>query len=367
MRTLKGSMLVVSVLAFALVAAGCGSGQNASTVAETTAEATEQAVGTPPEESGEGAGDGFEGGVVRVGYLPVDSFAPLFVTAEMFAEQEGITVEMLQAAPGSLLSSTVTGEYDVAVGGGASLYNAHNEGLPFEIVAPQHLGYPEDYWTLSSTIAGSADEAASVAEGLSDLAGEPFAIHAPGVATEYMLAQMLNRGGLSIDDVEVRHIPFPDMIPALASGAVAGAILSPPLPTVTEQQGAGYQPFPTPGDQEPLLITVLIYNSDWSAANPELAAAYMRAYQKAAAHLEENGWDDPAVLDAIASYTELDPELIKAGRDHYVPGNLDVDLEQMAEMQRFFLDREALDYTEPVDDAVLWNFEWRDRALEDAS
>ena len=47
-----------------------------------------------------------------------------------------------------------------------------------------------------------------------------------------MLDQVLRRDGLTIKDVQVKIMPFPDMVPALESGAVDAAILTEPFPTL---------------------------------------------------------------------------------------------------------------------------------------
>src|SRR5690606_36443731 len=106
-------------------------------------------------------------------------------------------------------------------------------------VAPMHAGYVEDYFILSSQIAADADEAADIAEDMSDLAGETFAVNAPGVVTEALLGFALERGGLSIDDITLEYIPFPDQVPALANGGIVGGILSEPFPTQAESNGSG--------------------------------------------------------------------------------------------------------------------------------
>lgn len=314
---------------------------------------------------GAGVGGGGDSSTVRVGYLSTNSFSPLMVTASKFAEPEGFEVEMTEfPSGGEILTGVVTGELDVgAVGIGSGSYNAFHEGLPFRMVAPQHNGYLEDYFMLGSQVAGSAEEAAAVASDLSPYAGETFTVNAPGVVTEFLLGEALQRGGLSMDDVDIEHMPFPDMVPALAGGSVVGGIVSEPFPTSAEQDGSAFRPWQTP-DEEPIPFTVLIYNSEWAESEPELAEAYMRAHLDSAVLLDEQGWDDDEVLEIVSEWTGLEPDSFRDTRPHHLPVDLSVDFELVSSIQQFYLEQGTLAADELVDDSELWDLSWRDAALE---
>jgi ABC-type nitrate/sulfonate/bicarbonate transport system substrate-binding protein len=311
------------------------------------------------------AGSDGESPVIRVGYISTNSFSPLMITASRFAEPEGFQVEMVEYPNGGeVLTGVVTGELDVGAAGiGSGAYNAFNEDLPFRMVAPQHNGYLEDYFMLSSELAGSAEEAATVAEDLSPYAGQAFTVNAPGVVTEYLLGLALERGGLSFGDVEVEYIAFPDMVPALASGSVLGGIVSEPFPTAAEQQGAGYRPWETP-DTESLPFTVVIYNTDWAEDNPDLAEAYLRAHLRSAQLLDEQGWDSDEVLEIVTEWTGLEPDSLRGTRSHHLPVDLSVDFAAVADIQQFYLDQGTLSYDQLIDDQQLWDLSWRDAAVQ---
>ncbi|MDQ0644224.1 ABC transporter substrate-binding protein [Microbacterium murale] len=153
---------------------------------------------------------GGEGGTIRVAYLATGSSLPLFVTAEKYAEEVGIDVELVEVASGNeSITGVATAQYDAGFAGiGSAAYNAVDEGLPVRYVAPMHSGYIEDYFIVSSQLASSSDEAATVADDMSQLAGQTFAVNAPGVVTEALLGFALERGGLSMDDVALEYIPL---------------------------------------------------------------------------------------------------------------------------------------------------------------
>lgn len=312
----------------------------------------------------EGNGAADLSGTIRVGFLGTGSSLPLFATAEKYADEVGIDVEMIQVNSGNeSLTGVATGQYDVGFAGiGSGAYNAVDEGLPVRYVAPMHAGYLEDYFIISAQHAGSAEEAAELAEDMSGFAGESFAANAPGVVTEALLGFALERVGLSMSEINLEHIPFPDQVVALANGGIAAGILSEPFPTQAEENDAGYRPWETP-DSEPMPFTGIIYNTDWADANPQLAEAFMEAYALAAADLAENGWDTPEMLDLIEEYTGADPAVVAASRQHHIPADLSVDLDLVLRYQEFFMEQNSLNYDEIIPEEEIWDFRWRDAVL----
>lgn len=316
----------------------------------------------------EGAASGGEDehDTIRVAYLATGSSLPLFVAAEKYADEVGINVELVEVTSGNeSITGVATAQYDAGFAGiGSAAYNAVDEGLPVRYVAPMHSGYVEDYFIISSALVGSAEEAAVLAEDMSQLEGEAFAANAPGVVTEALLGFALERGGLSMDQVTLEHIPFPDQVPALANGGIAAGILSEPFPTQAEQNGSAYRPWPTPTDEPPMPFTGIIYNTDWAEQNQQLAEDFMRAYAMAAEDLAENGWDTEEMLALVEEYTGADPEIVAASRQHHILADLSVDFDVLLRYQEFFMEQGSLNYDEIIPEEEIWDFTWRDAALK---
>ncbi|WP_169303966.1 ABC transporter substrate-binding protein [Arthrobacter sp. CAU 1506] len=316
----------------------------------------------------EGAASGSEddGGTIRVAYLATGSSLPIFVAAEKYADEVGINVELVEVTSGNeSITGVATAQYDAGFAGiGSAAYNAFDEGLPVRYVAPMHSGYIEDYFIISSKLAGSSEEAAKLAEDMSQLEGETFAANAPGVVTEALLGFALERGGLSMDEVALEHIPFPDQVPALANGGIAGGILSEPFPTQAEQNGSAYRPWETPTDEPPMPFTGIIYNTDWAEQNQQLAEDFMRAYAMAAEDLAENGWDSEEMLALVEEYTGADPKIVAASRQHHILADLSVDLDVLLRYQEFFMKQGSLNYDQIIPEEEIWDFTWRDAALK---
>lgn len=313
---------------------------------------------------GNGGGASGDGEVIQIAYLATGSSLPLFLMAEKYAEEVGLNVEMVEVSSGNdSITGVATGQYETGFAGiGSASYNAFAEDLPVRYVAPMHTGYVEDYFILSSQVAGSFEEAATVAEDMSDYAGETFAVNGPGVVTEAVLGFALERVGLSIDEINLEYIPFPDQVPALANGGIVGGVLSEPFPTQAEGNDAGYRPWPTP-DTEPIPFTGILFNTDWADANPELATDFMRAYAMAAEELDTGGWDTPEMLDLVEQYTGADPEIVAASRQHHINADLSVNLDLILELQEFYMEQGSLNYDEIIPEEEIWDFTWRDAAL----
>src|SRR6267142_531103 len=204
---------------------------------------------------------------VRVGYIPSDSFAALYIMADRHLPAAGIGAETVRLAGGTeILSQVATGQLQMGgTGMGAAGFNAVASSLPVEFVAPLHSGYVEDYFTVRKASWGKDIKR------VADLKGKPVALNIRGAAVEWMLDQALRKDGLTLRDVEVKIMPFPDMVPALESGAVEAAILTEPFPTLAEERGIAVRPLPRPAGARATPITAIFWNKDWAAKDPELA------------------------------------------------------------------------------------------------
>lgn len=297
---------------------------------------------------------------VKIGYLPTDSFAALFLLADRHLPAAGVNVETVRMAGGpEIVSQVATGQLQMGGGGmGAAGFNAVVSGLPVEYVAPLHSGYVEDYFVVRKAVWGK--EVKRVA----DLKGRAVALNIRGAAVEWMLDQVLRRDGLTIKDVQVKLMPFPDMVPALESGAVDAAILSEPFPTLAEDKGIALRPLTKAPGAKPVPITAIFWNKEWATANPELAQRVMVAYVKAARDLAlGDGWQGDKTIETIVKFTPAKPDVLKKARPHAIDANLDMDASVLDSMQKFNAELGYLKYKELQPVGKLFNFAYRDRAI----
>jgi len=299
---------------------------------------------------------------VKIGYIPTDSFAALFLLADRHLPAAGINVETVRLAGGSeIVSQVATGQLQLGGAGmGAAGFNAVVSGLPVEYVAPLHSGYVEDYFVVRKALWGKE------VKRIADLKGRTVALNVRGAAVEWMLDLALRRDGLTIKDVQVKLMPFPDMVPALESGAVDAAILSEPFPTLAEEKGVAVRPLTKAPGAKPVPITAIFWNKEWAAANPDLANRVMVAYLKAARDLAlGDGWQGDKTLDVIVKFTPAKPDVLKKARPHALDANLEMDASVLDSMQKFNAELGYLKYKELQPVGKLFNFAYRDRAVQE--
>ena len=300
---------------------------------------------------------------VKIGYIPTDSFAALYIMADRHLPQVGLTVELVRMRGGpEILSQVATGQLHVGGAGmGAAGFNAVAGGLPVEFVAPLHSGYLADYFMVRKASWGKEIKR------IADLRGKPVALNVRGAAVEWMLEQALRQDGLTIKDVQVKIMPFPDMVPALESGAVEAGIVSEPFPTLAEEKGVGVRPLERPTSAKATPITAIFWNKDWAAQNPEVARKVMQAYLSAARDLAlGDGWKQDRNIELMVKHTGAKADVIKKARAHVLDANLELDPGTLDSMQRFSAELGYLKYKDLLPVGKLFNFTYRDRAVQEA-
>lgn len=288
---------------------------------------------------------------VRVGYVPVLIYAPLYVAIERgYFAAEGITIESTPIQGGSdAVVQLAAGNFDAALGGaGAGLFNAAARGVEFSIVAPMHSEKPP----VSSPLVISAKRTSEFTSA-ADLKGKKVAINATGAATEYWLSEALKKGGLTIDDVEVVTVPFKDVPASLDSNAIDAAILGEPLATINIDNG---------------LVSILsndfidgfdatyLYMGKPMLADQATAQGFMRAYLKACADMQGD-YMTPEIAAIVEKYTKVPAAVVeKAALPQYdATGTIPVD--DLATLQAYFRTRGLLEYDSDLDIATIINTE----------
>ena len=94
---------------------------------------------------------------VKIGYIPSDSFAVLYLLADRYLTPGGVNVQMVRLPGGAEITSQVaTGQLQLGGAGmGAAGFNAAAAKLPIEFIAPLHMGFLEDYFTVRKAVWGT--------------------------------------------------------------------------------------------------------------------------------------------------------------------------------------------------------------------
>lgn len=287
---------------------------------------------------------------VRVGYVPVLVYAPLYVGIERgYFKDEGITIESLPIQGGSeAVVQLAAGNFDAALGGaGAGLFNAAARGVSFAIVAPMHSERPPD----SSPLVISAKRANEI-KNIADLKGKKVSINATGAATEYWLAQALAKGGLTINDVQLTTVPFPQVPAALESGSLDAGILGEPLATINQQQGL--VSILSNDFIDGFYATYLYMGDSLLKQKPEVAAGFMRAYLRACRDMQ-GSYMTPEIAQIIEKYTKVPAAVVeKAAPPQYDP-NGTIPIANLETLQSYFRERKLLEYDQSLDMQKLVN------------
>jgi NitT/TauT family transport system substrate-binding protein len=285
----------------------------------------------------------------------------MFVAYEKgyFAE-EGLNVK-LEALPGGtdMVVQTATGGFDAGIGGiGPAYWNAAAQGLPVTIIAPGHMeGSPVATPLMISKKACESGDISRIA----DLKGKKVAVNAPG-ATELWLDTALRTDGLTIADIDLQYMPFPDAVAALDSGAIAASMVGEPLATKAENDGIAVR-IASDFDVQSFQVTAIFANDTFLTDHPEAATGLVTAYLRASRDLTEN-FNDPVNLAIIQKYTDVPPELIAESIKPVYQVDGQIDLDSFANLQGFFRNRGLLEYDTDLDPASMVDRQFVDAALK---
>jgi NitT/TauT family transport system substrate-binding protein len=280
---------------------------------------------------------------IRLGYIPVIIFAPLFVGIERgyFAE-ENIEIE-LTTIPNTndAVIQLAAGNFEVIfAGGNAGVFNALEQGLDFTIIAPMHSESPP----VATPLVTGADR--DDIQSAADLAGKRVAVNGIGAAIEYWVDQALAEEGLSIEDVELTAMRFPDMPAALANGSLDAAVITEPLVTINEDQGL--VKVLAEDFINGFTATYVLTNAPWLEANPEAARGFMRAYLRACRDLQGDYMNEE-IARIIEEYTQVPAAVVmRSPLAGYDPDG-EVPLDDLETLQAFFMQRGSLEYDELLD------------------
>ena len=275
--------------------------------------------------------------------------------AKGFFKAQGITLESVPfQSAANMIAPLGTGE--LQAGGGApsaGLYNAIDRGIQMRIVADKGSLLPGHGYEAIVVRKALADKVKSA----KDMKGLRIAIAARDIVPEYSLDQFLRTGGLTIKDVEVVTLAFPDMLPAIANGSVD--VAAPTEPTATRILDAGTAVLVTrtdvvvPGEQ-----TAVVLFAEKFAQDKDAATRFMTAYLQGV-RLYNDAFDkkDPAkradAVQILAQATKLDAALI----DRLVMPGLHpdgkVNVESLNASQQYFVAKgsqtKAVDMAKVVD------------------
>lgn len=284
---------------------------------------------------------------VRVVHVPVLIFAPLYVAIERgYFRGEGLDVELI-GTPGGASSFVVlaSGRAEVVVGGlGAALFNAAARDLDFKVVGPVHMEKPPVSTPL--VVSKRAYDSGQI-RSVRDLRGKRVAVNVLGSATEFWLNAALLKGGLTMDDVQVVAVNFPEVPAALDNGAIAAGLLGEPLATLAEDRG---QIVRLSDDfVNGIQVTALYYSGEFMRTRRREAVGFMVAWLRASRDLYGGGYKRDDVAAIVEKYTGVPAAVVKRAAPPFHEPDGRMNFNDFKRLQEFFKKRGSLTYEKPLD------------------
>ncbi|HZJ08879.1 MAG TPA: ABC transporter substrate-binding protein [Trueperaceae bacterium] len=303
---------------------------------------------------------------VSVAFVPILKFATMYVAQERgLFEKYGLDVSIDPVASGTeAIAFLEQGQIDV--GGIAivtSLWNGWNQGIDIRVFAPGGLE-PFENSPTQLMVRTELFESGEV-DSVEDLEGRVVAVAGgPGSGGEYLLAKALERGGLTIRDVQSQNLANADMPAAFENGSVDAAILGSPYADQVEAAGTGTT---LATDLVPGLMTVAFVGSgEFLTERPEVANRFALALLEAARLMQGEDYYDEENIAAYLRYVNSTEEAIKIGTPVFYDPNLTIPIEGLADVERVHRENGRTEYEEPIDLGNVVTTEFVEFALEAA-
>ena len=168
---------------------------------------------------------GDSGNTVKIGYLPSDHDAALFVAdAQGLYKNKGINTELVQFNNGGdLMTAMASGDVDVGYVGISPVLSSAAAGVPVKVISAAQ--------TEGSGIVVTSDSGIKDA---SDFSGKTIATPGEASIQHVLLSYYLEQNGLSLDDINESAMKVPSINDALKTNNIPGAITFQPYVSVAD-------------------------------------------------------------------------------------------------------------------------------------
>ena len=254
---------------------------------------------------------------VRIGFFPNLTHAPALIAVEKgyyTAQIKGVKVEIKDFVSGTTLSEAfAAGAIDIGLIGPGPAINGAAKGLPIQIIA-------------GASEAGAvviARKGVSVAS-YKDLAGKKVGVPSLGNTQDISLRAILSASGLKSQadggSVTISPVAPADVAAAFASKQLDAVIVPEPWGALLEAQGnrvVGDEKTVWRGGKYP--SAVVIVNTKFAQANPEIVKGFLRAHMQAVNFM---------VKSPVAAQTSISNELYKLTNQRIDPRVLQLALKR---------------------------------------
>ncbi|MBV9329733.1 MAG: ABC transporter substrate-binding protein [Chloroflexi bacterium] len=175
---------------------------------------------------------------IKVTTLGLAPEAALFIASDKgYFKDEGLNVEIVPSNSGEQLPALATGQAHFGnLSPSPQTFNAMAQGITIKYIAPYIVIPPDD--AAAAFVVARALVDSGKYQDYEDLKGLTLGSANWDGANRLYVERVLQRGGLTFDDITPQQLQFPDMVPALANGKIDGAWLVEPFVSISEQRGA---------------------------------------------------------------------------------------------------------------------------------
>ncbi len=239
---------------------------------------------------------------LNVGTTPSEVAGEIFYGVDGgFFKKAGLDVQ-IQMLPngGAVAAALASGAVDIGLADVMSMVNAHAHGLPFTYLAP---GLQNSVTAPTFAVVVAASSAIREPK---DLRGV-MAVSGLNNIAQVATAAWIDRNGGDSKQVKFIEMPFPAMLPALASGAIQASSANEPWLTAASDRGDRV----LIEDKNPIAPVFLLggwaTTRDWIAKNGPAAARFVSAMREIA-QWSNTHHDESAPI--LAKYSKLPPATI---------------------------------------------------------
>ena len=286
---------------------------------------------------------------VVVAYVPIMKFATLYVAkARGIFDKHGLDVKVERVKSGTEVIAFLTqGQVDV---GGiaivASTWNGWAKGMDMRIVAPGALE-PTTGSPTMFLLRKDLRESGKVRQ-VGDLRGMRVAMAGgPGSGGEYLAAKALERGRLTIRDVQVLNTGNADMPAGFANRSIDAGILGSPY---ADQALAAGSAVSLAEDLTPDAMTVAFVSSGKLVKErPEVAKRFVLALMEAARLMQGGDYLAAENLKAYLTHMNTTEQALKAGDPVIYDPNQTISLDGLRDVERVHRENGRAEYKTPFD------------------
>jgi NitT/TauT family transport system substrate-binding protein len=281
---------------------------------------------------------------LKIAAQPSIPSAARYVAIERgYMREEGIEMEEVPSTTSAqMLPSLAAGQIDMGLGGAAAgIFNAIAQGIAVRMTLDMWTAYPGDK-AGGLLVRQDLVDSGQVRD-FRDLLGLRVGITSKGQATQYALDRGLAQGGLSLDDVEVTEMSYPDMTVAIGNRNIDAAVTIEPYATQAVVQGFATRLKPWPELIPYDAPASIMYSETFAETRANLARGFAKAYVRGLRDYDQartKGRDREAVIAIIQKHV---PFLDRAMYDQipWPSNNPDgrVNAEAIAAAQDWFAER----------------------------